>query len=105
MKFSVSKIDTFQNTAKFKQSPFTQENYLKVEGRFKYKYPRMIMERKNGFVRKYLLKANGTKTLISELRISEEESPLIPSSPKNNTREMLDLLNASSALKSIRLKD
>lgn len=110
MKFSVSKIDTFQNTAKFKQSPFTQESYLKVEGRFKYKYPRMIMERKNGFIRKYLLKANGTKTLIFELRISEEglsqEGPsLIPSPPKNNTKEMLDFLNASSTIKSIRLRD
>ena len=35
MKFSVTKVDTFQNAAAFKQSPFTQENYLQVEERLK----------------------------------------------------------------------
>lgn len=110
MKVSVSKIDTFQNTAKFKQPPFTQESYLQVEGKLKSKNPRIIVERKNGYIRKYLLKADGTKTLISEVRLNDtvlkpESSSLIPSHRKNNAKEMLDLLNASSTLKSIRLKN
>lgn len=109
MKVSVSKIDTFQNTAKFKQPPFAQESYLQVEGKLKNKYPRIIVERKNGYIRKYLLKADGTKTLISEVLLNDTvlkpESPSQISSPrKNNTKEMLDLLNASSTLKSIQLK-
>lgn len=110
MKVSVSKVDTFQNTAKFKQPPFTQESYLQVEGKLKSKNPRIIVERKNGYIRKYLVKADGTKTLISEILLDStvlepESTSLIPSSRKNNTKEMLDLLNASSTLKSIRLKN
>lgn len=110
MKVSVSKIDTFQNTAKFKQPPFAQESYLQVKGKLKNKYPWIIMERKNGYIRKYLLKADGTKTLISEVYLNDnvlmqEPTSLIPSPPKNNTKEMLDLLNASSTLKSIQLKN
>ncbi|MBO2536741.1 hypothetical protein [Rummeliibacillus suwonensis] len=110
MKFSVTKVDTFQNAAAFKQSPFTQENYLQVEERLKNKSFRIITERKNGYVRKYLVKANGTKILIAEMRVNEEiqssEKPSqFSSTASSNAKEMLDHLNASSALKSIRLKD
>lgn len=111
MKVSVSKVDTFQSAAKFKQSPYTQESYLQVEGKFfKRKSPRFITERKNGYVRKYLLKEDGTKVLISELRITDENlnsemSSQTSSLTKNNSKEMLEVLNASSTLKSIRLKD
>ncbi|WP_397536747.1 hypothetical protein [Rummeliibacillus pycnus] len=111
MKVSVSKINTFQNTAQFKQSSLTQESYLQIEKRLKNKSPRIITERKNGYVRKYLLKADGTKVLIFETRINEQ--PLLPDSEKpsqipttstNTTQEMLDFLNVSSQFRSIHLK-
>ena len=109
MKVSVSKVDIFQNTAQYKQSSLTQESYLQIEKRIKNKPSRIITERKNGYIRKYLLKADGTKVLISEMCINEkllslEEPSHIPSSTINNTKEMLDLLNASSQLRSIHLK-
>lgn len=106
MKVSVAKVDTFQSTAKFKQSPFTQENYLQVDRKFKSKSARIITERKNGYVRKYLVKEDGTKTLISELRLEDKLlSPQEVSKISKNSKTMLDVLNASSTLKSIQLKD
>ena len=109
MKVSVSKINTFQNTAQFKQSSLTQESYLQIEKRLKNKSPRIITERKNGYVRKYLLKVDGTKVLIFETRINEqpllsEKPSQIPTSSINTTKEMLDFLNVSSQFRSIHLK-
>ncbi|WP_102693374.1 hypothetical protein [Rummeliibacillus pycnus] len=103
----VVKINTFHNTAQFKQSLFTQESYLQVEKKPKNKTARMITERKNGYVRKYLLKGNGKKILISELQLNEQ--PLLSKGksqiPTSNTSmEMLDYLNISSQYRSISLK-
>lgn len=109
MKVSVSKVDLFQNTAQYKQSSLTQESYLQIQGRIRNKSPRIITERKNGSTRKYLLKADGTKVLISEMcsneqSLSLDEPSQLPAPTINNTKEMLDLLNTSSQFRSIRLK-
>ena len=105
----VIKVNTFQNTAQFKQSLLTQENYLQIDKKLKNKAGRIIIERKNGYVRKYLLNGDGKKVLISELQINEqpsssssEKKSQIPTS--NTSKEMLDYLNVSSQFRSISLK-
>ncbi|MGE7920987.1 hypothetical protein ACQKM9_18915 [Viridibacillus sp. NPDC093762] len=98
MKMNVTNIKTFHNAAKFNQPHILQSSYIYAALKSKSKKNRVITEKENGYVRQYLVKEDGTKILISEMR--EDTAKQAPihngSNTRSNTDDLMKLLNFST---------
>ncbi|KOO48219.1 hypothetical protein [Viridibacillus arvi] len=94
MKMNVTNIKTFHNAAKFNQPHILQSSYIYAALKSKSKKNQVITEKENGYVRQYLVKEDGTKILISEMR--EDTTKQAPIHNESNTNDLMKMLNFST---------
>lgn len=90
---NVANIKTFHNAAKFNQPHILQSSYIYAALKSKPKKNRVLIEKENGYVRQYLVKEDGTKILISEMR--EDTTKQTANHNESNTDDLMKLLNFS----------
>lgn len=91
---NVTNIKTFHNAAKFNQPHILQSSYIYAALKSKSKKNQVITEKENGYVRQYLVKEDGTKILISEMR--EDTIKQAPIHNESNTNDLMKMLNFST---------
>lgn len=91
---NVTNTKTFHNAAKFNQPHILQSSYIYAALKSKSKKNQVITEKENGYVRQYLVKEDGTKILISEMR--EDTTKQAPVHNESNTHDLMKLLNFST---------
>jgi hypothetical protein len=94
---NITNIKTFQNTAKFNRPYFLQSAYVNEIQKTKDEKSRIIIEKVNGYIRQYLVKEDGTKILISEMRDDVVQSS--PTQNESNANNLMDLLNYSTGVR------
>ncbi|MGE7624305.1 hypothetical protein ACQKMD_15000 [Viridibacillus sp. NPDC096237] len=98
MKLNITNIKTFHNAAKFNQPHMLQSSYIHAALKSKSKKNRVITEKESGYVRQYLVKDDGSKTLISEMRegTMQQTRTHNESNDRSNADGLMKFLNSSS---------
>lgn len=98
MKLNVTNINTFHNAAKFNQPHTLQTSYIHVALKSKSQKNRVITEKENGYVRQYLVKDDGSKILISEMRedTTQQTRTHNESNDRSNADALMQFLNSPS---------